>query len=235
MKEKLEVLKTFLLFIIELIKKYPNLNDDIENNRLVCKDISQNLLKITNINLKVLNKENIPEEDRILVASNHQSFFDVFLLIAALDKALPFAAAKELYKYPFLGNFISSIGCIPIDRYTEDITKLKEQVNNIYQHLMKDSLILFPEGECSYEKNQIQEFKKGGFMKINLTDATVIPTYIHLSQFNNIGRWYIPTNDVIVSFGQGFKPSDISDKKVSAKQLALYTQEQVLALKRNID
>ncbi len=235
MKEKLEVLRALLQFVIELMKNCPKLNDDLENNRQICQQISNNLVKIANINLKTVNQGVIPKDERILVASNHQSFFDVFLLISALDRALPFAAAQELYKYPFLGKFISSINCIPIDRYTEDITKLKEQVNQIYMHLMSDSLILFPEGECSYEKNKIQEFKKGGFMKINQTDTTIIPTYIHLTDFNHISRWFMPKNDVVVSFGTGFRPSDISDKKVSAKELASYTYEQVLTLKRNLD
>lgn len=51
----------------------------------------------------------------VLVASKHQSFFDIILLCSALP-APKFVMKKELIWAPFLGQYALRIGCIPVDR-----------------------------------------------------------------------------------------------------------------------
>ena len=88
-----------LSFIIEMIKNKKNLNDELENNYNVCKNFCQNVVDKSKINYIVNGKENIPDKGPLLIASNHRSFFDILLLISAIDRSMPYAAAKELYKY----------------------------------------------------------------------------------------------------------------------------------------
>jgi 1-acyl-sn-glycerol-3-phosphate acyltransferase len=51
----------------------------------------------------------------VLIASKHQSFFDIILLCSALP-APKFIMKKELIWTPFLGQYALRIGCIPVDR-----------------------------------------------------------------------------------------------------------------------
>jgi 1-acyl-sn-glycerol-3-phosphate acyltransferase len=51
----------------------------------------------------------------VLVASKHQSFFDIILLCSALPEP-KFIMKKELIWAPFLGQYALRIGCIPVDR-----------------------------------------------------------------------------------------------------------------------
>ena len=232
MKEEYEALLTFLKFIKELVVNSSKLNDDVNNNDEVCKYISKKIVEISNINLKVNGYDKLDFNKRLLIAANHRSFFDVFLLIAALNKTVPFAAAKELYKVPFLKKYLPAINCISVDRYTEDISTVKGQMNAMKQHLENDNLILFPEGECSYLNNEIQEFKKGGFMAVNKTGTLIVPTYIDIPKMNKINKWCIPTDDVSITFGDMIDPENVDGKKLNANKLTEYTHDKVLALSK---
>ena len=235
MQEKLNIIWLWLRLIIMLLTNYFKLNKDISKNNLICKNISEEIIKLADVKLTVLGKEKVDDIDKsFLIAANHRSFFDIFLLIAALGKTIPFVAAKKLYNYPILNKYIKSIDCIPANPYTTDVSELKYQLKQIHTHLNKNSLILFPEGECNYKNNQIKEFKKGGFFSINKTETYIIPTYIHVEKFKKIGRWFVPIDNVTIVFGESFKSSEICCNKITPAILAKYTQEKVSELKNNL-
>ena len=232
MSEQLHAISVYLQVIKQIILKSQKLNNDYEQNCRICEEISDKIVESSKIKLDVYGIETIPANMPVLFVSNHRSFFDVFLLIKALEQTVPFAAAVELYKLPYLKEFMEKIKCIPIDRNAEDINTLKKQISLISEHLKHDSLIIFPEGECNYLNDDIKEFKKGGFMSINKTDTTIIPTYINIDRINRLGKWCVPVENVKIGFGGSFKPSDINEKRVTATQLAQYTQERVEGLKK---
>lgn len=235
MKEKLNMIWLWLRLIIKLLINYFKLNENISNNNLICKNISEEIIELADVKLTVIGKKNIEDIDKpFLVTANHRSFFDIFLLIVALGKTIPFAAAKKLYSYPILNKYIKSIDCISVNPYTTDVSELKLQLKQIHQHLNKHSLILFPEGECNYKDNQIKEFKKGGFFSLNKTETYIIPTYIHVEKFKKIGRWYVPKDNVIIVFGESFKANKIACDKITSAHLTEYTQEKVKELKDNL-
>lgn len=235
MKEKLNMIWLWLRLIIMLLTNYFKLNKDISKNNLICKNISEEIIELADVKLTVIGKKNIEDIDKpFLVAANHRSFFDIFLLIVALGKTIPFAAAKKLYSYPILNKYIKSIDCISVNPYTTDVSELKHQLKQIHQHLNKHSLILFPEGECNYKDNQIKEFKKGGFFSLNKTETYIIPTYIHVEKFKKIGRWCVPKDNVTIVFGESFKSNEIACDKITSAILAEYTQEKVNELKNNL-
>ena len=220
--------------IIDLKKNEKRLNDDKENNYIVCQEVCKKLIESTNVEHMVIGKENIPKDEPILITSNHTSFYDIFLLVSIIDRYTTFAAAKELMKYPILNKYISSIDCVLIDRTTEDLKYMKEQLLKMENAIKSGGLILFPEGECSYFNGDIKEFKKGGFMAASKLDVKIVPTYINYTDIKKVGKWFIPTKEVQVKFGNSFIPSKISDKRINAKFLSEYTREKVLELKRSI-
>ena len=235
MKEKLNMIWLWLRLIIMLLTNYFKLSKDISKNNLICKHISEEIIELADVKLTVIGKKNIENIDEpFLVAANHRSFFDIFLLIVALGKTIPFAAAKKLYSYPILNKYIKSIDCISVNQYTTDVSELKHQLRQIHKHLNKHSLILFPEGECNYKDNQIKEFKKGGFFSLNKTETYVIPTYIYVEKFKKLGRWCVPKGNVIIVFGESFKSNEIACDNITSAILAEYTQEKVNELKDNL-
>lgn len=225
-------IKILLSLVFDFIKNEKNLNNDKENNYRICQDICKRLIEYTNVPLIVSGNDNIPKYGSILITSNHTSFFDIFALVSVIDRCMTFAAAKELMRYPILNKYISAIDCVLIDRKTEDLKYMKQQLLSMENAIKSGGLILFPEGECSYMNSEIKDFKKGGFVAASKYDVKIIPTYIKYSKMKNIGKWFIPVDDIEITFGKGFIPSEEFGKKVSAKILSEYTKEKVLELKK---
>ena len=220
-------IKLFITLIKNLLVNKKLLNDDFVNNYKVSKEVCLNTLYKTGLSINVVGLDNIPLDGSLLVACNHISFFDIILLLGVIDRPLPFAAAKELTKYPLLRDYINSLNCVLIDRYTTDRTSIKEQIKNMSETIKNTGLIVFPEGECSYNQ-EVYDFKKGSFLRAK--DTKIVPTYISMPSINKIGRWVIPTSNVDVIFGNSFSIDDIDVK--NAEGLANYTRDKVLELKK---
>ena len=218
--------------INDFIKNEKYLTDDLENNYRICQEICRNVIYSCDIPLIISGKDNIPKNDSILITPNHTSFFDIFLLISCIDRYIPFAAARELMNYPILNKYIESIDCVLIDRYTKDLNIIKNQLQNIENAINNNGLILFPEGECSYN-DEINEFKKGGFMAASKLNTIIIPTYIDINRIKKIGKWCLPKDQVTITFGEPFKPKDVFKDRINSKKLSEYTRNKVLELKKH--
>lgn len=81
----------------------------------------------------------------VLIASKHQSFFDIIIIVSVLPRP-KFIMKKELLWAPIVGWFAKRIGCIPVDRGKRGaaIQKMLEDA-----HRDKDlggQLIIYPQG-----------------------------------------------------------------------------------------
>jgi len=150
-----------------------------ERNRLAFKvvgKISRKLIKLSGSQVKVIGEENIPKDKSVLFVSNHQSNFDIPLLLGFIDKPKAFIAKVELAKIPILSQWMKAMGCIFIDRgnVRQSLRAINEGVN-----LLKagHSLVIFPEGTRSKD-GQLGEFKHGSFKLATKSDARIIPVTI---------------------------------------------------------
>ncbi len=83
--------------------------------------------------------------DEVLVASKHQSFFDIILLASVLPRP-KFIMKKELSWAPIIGWYARRIGCIPVDRGKRSaaIEKMREDVSS--RLAQPGQLIIYPQG-----------------------------------------------------------------------------------------
>ncbi|MEV7521773.1 lysophospholipid acyltransferase family protein [Streptomyces sp. NPDC091371] len=99
--------------------------------------------------------ENIPEEGAAIVAGNHLSFSDHFLMPAILKRRITFLAKAEYFTGPgvkgrLTAAFFRSAGQIPVDRSGKDAGQaaLREGLGV----LAKDELLgIYPEGTRSHD------------------------------------------------------------------------------------
>lgn len=213
-------------------RKY--LNEDLENNYEICQKVSRNIIKSSKVDYVIDGVENTNLDEPFLITSNHVGFFDIAVLFAAIKKPMPFAAAKELINNRIISDYIKSINSVLIDRTTEDLKVMKEQLEAMEKAISTTGLILFPEGECSYGEGDIKEFKKGGFIAAKKNDVAIVPTYINYEKYYRIGRLIVPKGEVRVTFDKPFKASELADKKIKAKELACITRKKVLDLRNNM-
>ena len=208
-----------------MMKNYRKLNDDKENNYKVCKSIADKLISKAKIDCSVNGANNIPAEN-CLIISNHISFFDIVILLSQIDKPLGFAYADNLLKLPILKKYIHSLGGVSIHR---DVKKIKESLSGIADYLKDSSLILFPEGKCSYEVDKVGQFERGCFISLRSTDVPIVPVYIKVDELGKLARWVTPLGKIDVIIGQPFKP----DSKMKSKQLAEYAYNTVVCLRES--
>lgn len=229
----LRLIRLFLRLVFEMIRNYPFLNHDLEHNFQICKKICRKILKSARVKLRTVYEENLPKGEPFLMVSNHRCFFDVVFLLAAIEETISFVAAKELWHYPVLRKYLDSIRCVPLDRYNNEMDKLKESILSMKNALEAGNLVLFPEGECSYHDCHMKRFKKGGFIGITDPEQKIVPVFLKMDTLYSIGRWMIPRGEVFVSVGASFTPSQIHGKRKTAGEIAAYAQQQVLSLQEH--
>ena len=225
-KGKVRTCFVFSRLIYEMMKNYRKLNDDKENNYKVCKSIADKVIAKAKIDFSVYGAENLPEEN-CLIISNHISFFDIVIFVAKFDKPAGFAYADNLLKLPILKKYINSIGGVPIHR---DVKKIKESLSGIADYVKESSLILFPEGKCSYEVDRVGQFERGCFISLRSTDVPIVPVYIKVEELGKVARWVTPLGKIDIIIGRPFKP----DPKMKSKQLAEYAYNTVVGLKDHL-
>jgi 1-acyl-sn-glycerol-3-phosphate acyltransferase len=105
--------------------------------------------------------------------ANHQSMFDIPVLIGTSPVQLRFAAKRSLFRIPVFGWAIRAGGFIPVDR--GDQTKARATFAAAHERLRGGtSVLLFPEGSRSLD-GRIQRFERGGFLLALKTGLPIVP------------------------------------------------------------
>ena len=125
---------------------------------------------------KVEGKENIPKEGACILAGNHTSIFDAYLLFRGTKRPIHFIAKKELFKGPF-GWFFKIMHLIPVDRENKNVEAKEFTLN-----LLKNNKVIgiFPEGtfhdkDSKTKKELLLPFKPGAISFAEKSGAPIIP------------------------------------------------------------
>jgi len=134
---------------------------------------------LTPMFVKVEGKKNIKKGQSYVVVSNHQSYYDIFLIYGWLGVDLKWIMKKELRKIPGIGFGSEKVGHIFLDR--SNSKKALESINEAKRKLVNGtSVVIFPEGTRS-KTGEVAQFKKGGFkiafdLGLPILPVTVIGT-----------------------------------------------------------
>jgi 1-acyl-sn-glycerol-3-phosphate acyltransferase len=141
----------------------------------------RNLLKAARIPVEVEGLEHLVPGQAYVFAANHRSNFDIFALVAVLPGRFLWVAKKSLFQIPILGQALSRMGSIPVDR-----DNLRSAVKSLDQAtaLVKRgvSLIIFPEGTRALSR-ELLPFKKGVFIMAIKAGQPIVPVSISGTRF----------------------------------------------------
>lgn len=82
----------------------------------------------------------------LLIASNHQSFFDPVLVGMALPEPISYLARQSLFRIPGFGALIRAVRSYPVKRGAVDTAALKTVLRLLRDG---DAVLMFPEGTRS--------------------------------------------------------------------------------------
>ena len=134
---------------------------------------ARGILFASRINVTVNGLSNLDPNQSYVYMSNHQSNFDIPVLLAHLPVQFRWLAKAELFKIPIFGRAMRGAGYVEIDRFNQE--SAFESINEAAAK-MKDgvSVMIFPEGTRSRDGN-IRSFKKGGFVMALDAGVPIVP------------------------------------------------------------
>ncbi|HXT20811.1 MAG TPA: lysophospholipid acyltransferase family protein [Thermoanaerobaculia bacterium] len=117
----------------------------------------------------------LPRDGLYVFLSNHQSLFDIPVLLATLRHPARFLAKRELFSIPFFGWALKTGGFIPVERggksAGESFRAAAERVRR------GGSVLLFPE-ETRSPDGRLLPFKRGGFLLAQKAGLPMVPVGI---------------------------------------------------------
>ena len=114
---------------------------------------------------------------QVVFMANHQSLYDIAVLLATVPVPVRFLAKRSLFRIPFFGWGLAAAGFVPIDRV--DRSRAKEAFRHALGALEEGmGIVIFPEETRSLD-GRIRPFRRGGFLMALKAKAPIVPVGIH--------------------------------------------------------
>ncbi|WP_323034625.1 1-acyl-sn-glycerol-3-phosphate acyltransferase [Pararhodobacter sp.] len=136
--------------------------------------------------------------DEVMVASKHQSFFDIIILCSVLPSP-KFIMKKSLTYAPLVGWYGKRIGCVAVDRGKrgQAIKAMVQQVRSGTRD--PGQLIIFPQG-TRVAPGVKKEYKVGVSVLYQELDAPVVPVAVNVGVFWPRQRIYREPGLAVIEF-----------------------------------
>jgi len=137
---------------------------------------AKHILSVAGVKLEVHGSENIPATRKLALVSNHQSYFDIPVLIAVTPYLLGFVAKKELGRIPIVNLWMVAMGCVMIDRKhpSRSLDKIRKRMEKAHRGY---PVVLFPEGTRS-RGACMGRFKTGSLQMLFNSNLQILPVSI---------------------------------------------------------
>ena len=125
-------------------------------------------------NLKVEGRQNVPKKGFFIVASNHVSAIDPFLVIDALQRNIAYMAKVELFQNKVASFFLNLLGAFAVDRAKLSVSTIKTVIG------LKQTnwcLGIFPQGTRGKDGN-IENINKGFASFAKTLKCDILPVAI---------------------------------------------------------
>lgn len=172
---------------------------------------AKSILFASRIKVTAKGLSKIDHSGSYIYMANHQSLFDIPVLLAYLRVQFRWLAKVELFKIPIFGQAMTRAGYISIDRSNrKSAFESLRRAGEIIQGGV--SVMIFPEGTRSRDGN-ISPFKKGGFVLAVDSGVPIVPVIIHGT------RAIMPTKQMTI------KPGEVLLEIALPVQTSAYTRK----------
>lgn len=145
---------------------------------------------------RVIGRENVPKEGRLLICPNHSGVADPIWIIFALGlgRVPRIMAKKEIMKFPLFAWFFQKIGVFGVDRGGNDVNAIKTGLRCLKD---EQQLMIFPEGS-RVKQGKAVEPKRGVMLLAHRTDTPILPVYLTAKRY--------PFSPMTCVIGKPYKP-----------------------------
>jgi 1-acyl-sn-glycerol-3-phosphate acyltransferase len=148
---------------------------------------------------RVYHPERVPLSGPVILAANHASFLDPFLVGAGLRRPINYLARENLFRFPVIGWLLRKWNTVPVDREGGGAKGLRQILDRL---LEGGAIILFPEGTRTRD-GQLQPARSGIGLTVIKSIAPVVPVRV-FGTFEAYGRHMrLPRpRRVVVKYGE---------------------------------
>lgn len=157
------------------------------------------------VGVRVSGARHIPKTGPFILASNHESNMDPFILGTSFPRPIEYMAKEELFRHPISRWIFTGFHAHPVRRGNGDYGALKETFRILEGG---NGLLIFPEGTRS-RTGGLQPAKPGIGFIVARSGVPVVPAYIEGSReampdgFSSLRR-----RQVRISFGEPVRFTD---------------------------
>jgi 1-acyl-sn-glycerol-3-phosphate acyltransferase len=137
---------------------------------------AKGILFVSNVDVTMKGLSHLHPGTSYILMPNHQSNFDIPVILGTIPVQFRWLAKKELFFIPIFGRGMKACEYISIDRsnLASAIESLREVARIVCDGV---SVLIFPEGTRSLD-GRIGKFKKGGFVLAVETGIPILPIVI---------------------------------------------------------
>jgi 1-acyl-sn-glycerol-3-phosphate acyltransferase len=127
------------------------------------------------LGLRRTGHEHVPAEGPVILAANHRSFLDPFVIATVARRPLYYVAKRELFAHPVVAWLLVRLGAFPVARGTGDA----DTMQSARAILERGGVVLiFPEG-TRQRPGALGSPRKGVGRLVLETGAPVVPVAVH--------------------------------------------------------
>ena len=121
-----------------------------------------------------IGREHIPQQGPVIIAANHRSFLDPFVIATMARRPMYYVAKSEIFAIPIVGRLVSALGGFPVRRGAGD----HDMIETAKAILARgDILLMFPEGTRTRPGSLGQPRRGVGRLALE-TGAPVVPVAV---------------------------------------------------------
>jgi 1-acyl-sn-glycerol-3-phosphate acyltransferase len=125
--------------------------------------LSRGLMTAMGTRVSIRHQHRIPSTGALLLVSNHRSFLDAPLLMAAIGRSVRFACHHYMSQVPVLKDMVTALGCFPLDAPGQRQRVFFQQATDLLK--ARQPVGIFPEGARpmvqATNPRELQAFHRG--------------------------------------------------------------------------
>ena len=168
--------------------------------------------------MELLGVENVPAAGGLIIAANHQTYFDPFWISVPVKRPTRYLAWSAAFKWPFVGRCLTWFGAWPLQLERSDPSAIRRSLQ-----WLRDggAVVIFPEGGRSTSSGEMERFKAGAVRLALEANVPILPVTIRGGNRVWPRGWRFPhTGKVVITYHPLYRAAQSPDEeaRVCAKR-----------------